>query len=74
MSDDTVQVRFSVETRYGTYSDALYVPAADWPMSDEALAAMKQARADAWIAAITAPVTPCEDCPEVETPVQEGNG
>lgn len=70
----SVRVVFSEDTQYGTFTDAIFIPFADYPLSDEALSALKQARVDAWIAVITAPGTPCKDCPEADASIPEGNG
>ena len=47
-------INFSFETPYGRFSDALHF-GNELP-SDAEIEAMKQARLDSWVAAITAPV------------------
>jgi UDP-N-acetylglucosamine pyrophosphorylase len=46
-----VQIIFSIETKYGTYNDALYFLFNDYNnMSQKDIDFAKQARADAWVA------------------------
>ena len=59
-----MQIRFSYETKYGRFSDALNLPD-DYNYSEDELDAMKQQRVDAWVAYIdstqvetTAEITP----------------
>lgn len=49
-----MQIRFEFDTDYGVFRDALNLPD-DHAFSDEELAAMKQARVDAWLALLNAP-------------------
>ena len=67
-----MQIKFSIETEYGTYTDALNLPD-DVTYSNEEIEAMKQARVDNWIAIITAPLIdiPIEEVPINEVPVEE---
>jgi hypothetical protein len=58
-------INFSFETPYGKFADALHF--ADAVPSDAEIEAMKQARLDSWIAAITAPV---EEVLVEEAPVE----
>lgn len=60
-----MQIRFSYETKYGTFSDALDLPD-DHNYSDEEIAAMKQQRVDTWVAYIdsTQVENPSESVPE----------
>ncbi len=56
MADELqVQVRFTVETPQGNYTDALYYPLSAWPVKQVDIDAAKQARSDAWVAIVTAP-------------------
>lgn len=57
-----MQIRFSYETKYGTFSDALNLPD-DHTLTEAEIEAMKAARRDRWVAHI--------DSTQVETPVQE---
>lgn len=57
-----MQIRFTYETKYGTFSDALNLPD-DHTLTEAELAAMKEARRDRWVAHI--------DSTQVETPVEE---
>lgn len=52
------QIRFTFETRFGSFSDALYLPE-DHTFTDEQIDAMKQERLNNWLAAVN---------PVVETP------
>ena len=54
-----VQIRFTAQTAYGEFADALYYPLADYIsglITPERVAADQQSRVDNWIAAITTPV------------------
>jgi hypothetical protein len=55
-------INFSFDTPYGRFSDALHF--GDEAPSDAEIEAMKQARLDSWVAAITAPYVE-------EVPVEE---
>lgn len=63
-----MQIRFSSETPYGIYSDALNLPD-DHEFSESEIQAMQQQRIDAWVAMIdlanqtaeTAPSDPITD-------------
>ncbi len=57
-----MQIRFSSETKYGLFSDALNLPD-DHGYSEAEIAAMKQQRIDAWVAYI--------DSTQVDGAVQE---
>ena len=57
-----IKLDFEMTNGTYTYRDALYLPE-DHVLTDEEIEAIKQARFDRWIAAITAPV---EDIPPVE--------
>jgi len=60
-----MKIDFSFDTQYGRFSDALHF--GDEVPSDAEIEAMKQARLDNWIAAITAP---SEEVPVEEVPVE----
>lgn len=48
-----VQIRFTVQTEYGEYSDALYYSLNDWDMiSQDQIEAEKQTRVDNWVSYI----------------------
>ena len=49
-----MKIEFSIETEYGTYTDALNLPD-DVTYSNEEIDAMKQDRVNNWLAIITAP-------------------
>jgi hypothetical protein len=59
-----LQIRFSAQTEYGRYTDALYYPEGNVP-DEKALAAEVQKRVDAWVATVSAPPEPIEE-PEPE--------
>jgi hypothetical protein len=64
------KIDFQVETKYGVYGDAIFVPD-DAPMTDEEIEAEKQRRVANWIAyietpAVEEPVVPEEPLPEPE--------
>jgi hypothetical protein len=70
-----MQIRFSYETKYGMFSDALNLPD-DHQFTEEELTAMKEQRRDNWIAYIDSTQienTPQEQVTEVvsETTVEE---
>lgn len=51
-----VQIRFTVQTEYGEYSDALYYSLNDYDLtSQEDIENAKQARVDAWVSYILNP-------------------
>jgi hypothetical protein len=52
-------INFSFETPYGKFADALHF--ADAVPSNAEIEAMKQARLDSWVAAITAPVEEAQE-------------
>lgn len=56
-----MEIRFSYETKYGTFSDALILPD-DHAYTDSELEAMKEARRDSWVAFI--------DSTQTDTPAQ----
>lgn len=59
-----VQVRYTVETEVGTFSDALYYALDEWPnVTTEQMEAEKQRRASAWVTAIKSPAPDPEDAP-----------
>ena len=64
-------INFSFDTPYGKFADALHF--ADAVPNNAELEAMKQARLDSWIAAITAPVeeVPAEEVLVEEVPIEE---
>ena len=48
-----VQIRFSLPTEMGEFNDALYVPYVEYiTLSVDQIAALKQERVDAWVAAV----------------------
>ena len=52
-----IQIRFSVDTAYGQYNDALYFTQEDYATKTQAeIDALKQQRVDNWIYNITHPV------------------
>jgi hypothetical protein len=55
-----LQIRFSAQTEYGRYTDALYYPEGNVP-DEKALAAEVQKRVDAWVATVSAPPEPPTD-------------
>jgi hypothetical protein len=64
------KIDFQVETKYGVYGDAIFVPD-DAPMSIDEIEAEKQRRVANWIAhietpAVEEPVVPEEPLPEPE--------
>jgi hypothetical protein len=67
-----MQIRFSLETKYGTYSDALNLPD-DHTFSDAEIEAMKIQRRDNWVAHIDSTQTAQAEPPvenTEETPVE----
>lgn len=54
------QIRFTYETRFGPFSDALYLPE-DHTFTDEQIEAMKQERLTNWLAVVDPPVAPAEE-------------
>lgn len=57
-----MQIRFSYDTKYGTFNDALNLPD-DHEFTEAELEAMKEARRDRWVAHIDS--TQVETTPEV---------
>jgi hypothetical protein len=51
-----MQIRFTFETQYGAFSDALYLDE-DHTFTDDEIEAMKQERLTNWIALIESPPT-----------------
>jgi hypothetical protein len=49
-----MKIEFSIETEYGTYTDALNLPD-DVTYTDEEIEAMKQERVANWISILTTP-------------------
>ena len=48
-----VQIRFSIQTEIGEFNDALFIPLAEYDtMTSEQIDILKQARVDAWVAAV----------------------
>lgn len=66
-----MKIDFEVQTKYGLYRDALYFPDNEPLPDDAAIEAMKQERADNWVAFIEFPPPPP---PPEETLPEEGNG
>lgn len=54
-----IKIDFEVETNYGKYRDALYLPE-NHGMTGEQIEAMKQERVDNWIDAVENPPQPVE--------------
>ncbi len=63
-----MQIRFSYETKYGTYSDALNLPD-DHNYTEQEIEAMKIARRDNWVSYIDN--TQTQETPVEETPIEE---
>ena len=63
-----MQIRFSYETKYGTYSDALNLPD-DHNYTEQEIEAMKIARRDNWISYIDNSQT--QENPVEEVPAEE---
>lgn len=59
------KIDFQIETKYGVFGDAIFVPD-DAPMTDAEVEAEKQRRVINWIALIETPVVPEEPLPEPE--------
>ena len=51
MEENMQQIRFTFETRFGSFSDALYLPE-DHTFTDEQIEAMKQERLNNWLAVV----------------------
>ena len=50
---ETVQIVFSAEAEIGQFNDALHIPADEYAaMTADQIAALKQTRVDAWVAAV----------------------
>jgi len=62
-----MQIRFSYETKYGTFSDALNLPD-DHGYTDTELEAMKEQRRDAWVAYIDSTQVAATTETIIETP------
>jgi hypothetical protein len=54
------QIRFTYETRFGPFSDALYLPE-DHTFTEEQIEAMKQERLNNWLAIVNPPIVPAEE-------------
>lgn len=63
-----MQIRFSYETKYGTFSDALNLPDAH-NYTEQEIEAMKIARRDSWVSYIDN--TQTQETPVEETPIEE---
>ena len=59
-----VKIDFEIETKYGTYRDALHLED-DHGLTEEQIDAMKQQRADNWVAHVDA--ASAEESPAQET-------
>lgn len=56
MDSVTVRVMFTVDTKHGSFTDALYFDFAEYPSIDQkSIDQQKQQRVDNWVAAIEAP-------------------
>jgi hypothetical protein len=66
-----MQIRFSLETKYGMYSDALNLPD-DHTFSESEIEAMKTQRTNNWVAYIDSTQTVSEETPTSaeETPTE----
>jgi hypothetical protein len=64
-----MQIRFSFETKYGTFSDALNLPD-DHEFSDQEILAMQEQRRDNWIAYVDNPQVESAAEPVSETPTE----
>lgn len=63
--DIRIQVPIEQTTPYGTFHDALYFTPAEYAALTEAdIEALKQARVDAWVAAVSTPRKPAEPTAE----------
>jgi len=60
-----MQIRFSFETKYGTFSDALNLPD-DHQFTDQEIESMKIMRRDNWVAYIDSTQVPAVDTPVTE--------
>lgn len=60
-----MQIRFSFETKYGTFSDALNLPD-DHQFTDQEIESMKIMRRDNWVAYIDSTQVPAADTPVTE--------
>jgi hypothetical protein len=68
-----VTIDFEIETKYGTYRDALNLED-DHGLSEQEIEAMKQQRADSWVAHVdvasteeSTPFPPAAEIPEIPT-------
>lgn len=59
-----MQIRFSYETKYGMFSDALNLPD-DHTFTEEELTAMKEQRRDNWVAYIDSTQVPTQTEEEI---------
>jgi hypothetical protein len=64
-----MQIRFSYETKYGTFSDALNLPD-DHTFTEQELITMQEQRRDNWIAYIDSTQV---DTPEITIDVNNNN-
>lgn len=61
-----IKIDFQFETKFGKFSDALYLPD-DHAFTDAEIDAMKQERLDNWLAIVDAPPVDPEPEPAPET-------
>lgn len=66
-----IKIDFEITDGTYVYRDALYLPE-DHVLTNEEIEAIKQARFNRWIAAITAPVEDSPAVEEVTAPIVEG--
>ena len=72
MQEIRVQVNFSRDTSFGTYSDALYFSLEDFDnTTPEQILQMQDDRVNAWIQAITTPPTDDNEVVIDTTPIVE---
>ena len=65
-----MQIRFSYETQYGIFSDALNLPD-DHTFTDQELETMKEQRRDNWVSYINSTQVEVAEEPVTEEPVTE---
>ena len=65
-----MQIRFSYETQYGIFSDALNLPD-DHTFTDQELETMKEQRRDNWVSYINSTQVEVVEEPVAEEPVAE---
>jgi hypothetical protein len=64
-----MQIRFTFDTQFGTFSDALNLPD-NHGLSDEQLEAMKQERLTNWLAVVNPPPVESTEEPAAEPTVE----